>query len=67
MPKSMDWLTTMWERVLPRKDIRMLRRVNLVEVFPWSHPAGRFLSKSCPTMTLDECSKEKEETFTRVL
>jgi hypothetical protein len=28
----------MWERVLPRKGIEMLRKVILVEVFPWIHP-----------------------------
>ena len=48
----MDQLIVMWEEVLPRKDIEMLREAKLVEVLPQSHLAEIPLQGSYPTMTL---------------
>jgi hypothetical protein len=41
MLRSMGWLTTMWEEVLPERGIGMPRNVDPVEVFPWSHLVER--------------------------
>jgi hypothetical protein len=59
MPKSIDYPITMWERVLPRKGIRTLRKENMVEVIPWSHLVGIFLLMSCPTVTLGQVFRGK--------
>jgi len=49
----------MWERLIPRKHIRMLRKENLVEVIPRSHTLGRFILKRYPTTTLNILSRGK--------
>jgi hypothetical protein len=60
MLKSMDYPIVMWEIVLPRKGIRMPRKVNRVGVFPQSHLAGIFLLKSCSTIILDRVSLRRK-------
>jgi hypothetical protein len=51
-----------------KKRHRMPRKVNLVEVFPQSHPVGNISLRSCPTVTLDRVSlRRKGRDIHRVL
>jgi hypothetical protein len=54
MSRSMDQLTVMWEEILPRKGIKMIREAKFLEIIPHIHLVGIRLWRNCLEVTLGQ-------------
>jgi hypothetical protein len=50
MPKRMEWLTTMHERIIPKENLKVPREVDRVEKFPWSPLVGKLIRQESPVV-----------------